>query len=194
MLLPSPQGRGKMGRPLLALAHVLPFYAAFNIFYAVFCVDVVRSWRLDWWIDRRFPFNLIPMWFFLALSIAVLTLSSFYRWANSVERLKLRYDRTNYFLFLLTLILIVWIILCCHIVHTYYIGDYWLPAIIQNILEGKDILALYWYQIDVFPTLGDTIIIAYVVSFLMLYTAYYRAIRHATQKKYRLIKNKGFAS
>jgi hypothetical protein len=67
------------------------------------------------------------------------------------------------------------------------IGDFYVVRIIQNLFSGKSVVELPVRDIDLFPTLGDTVFIAYSISFLFSYLASWRAFRTAHQKMQRLI-------
>jgi len=145
--------------------------------YGVWVVDIKHSWDPNWWLDRRFPFNLMPLWVFVAVSLIIFLLSVFFTWISKPEGFRLRCDWVNKALLYVAAGMFVWIVWALNIVHTYYIGDFWVVRILENIWKGKDILALPISDIDVFPTLGDTIIIAYILSFLLFYIAAFRAYK-----------------
>jgi len=161
---------------LYALLNTTLYFALLNVVYAALVVDVVGSWRPEWWIDRRFPLNLIPMWFFASLSICLLIITAFFAWFYRPRNFRLRYDFLNVLLLSLTLGFIGWILMGLYLVHTYYIGDYWVVQILDNIWNSRNILSLPAYDIDRFPTLSDTIILSYLASFGLLYFANYRAV------------------
>ena len=166
-----------------ALIIVLTVFSLFNLGYAVYIVDIVGSWRLEWWIDRRFPFNLIPLWLFAFVSAACFVFCIFLLWSNLPKGFKLRCDPINTLLLGYIIELFGWIIFAVYLIHKYYVGDFWVVRILENIFTGKNILELPTYDIDVFPTLGDTVIISYVLSFILLYIASWRALKKSFNLK-----------
>lgn len=157
-----------------AILFVSIFFSTLNIAYTITVVAVVRSWLLTWWVDRRFPFCLIPLWVFLLFSIALLILGIYFYPNN---RPKLRFDRINKLLIFITFGIFVWIILALSLTHTMYIGDFNVLHMLQNVFSGRSILELPLETIDIFPTLGDTILIGYILCFLFLFLASWRAFR-----------------
>ena len=163
-------------RYLYALLSTIPYFALLNVIYAALVTDVIESWRPEWWIDRRFPLNLVPLWFFASISFCLLIITAFLAWLYRPHNFKLKCDSMNILLLSLTLGFIGWIVTGLYLIHTYYIGDYWIVRIIDNIWSGKNILSLPTCDIDRFPTLSDTVILAYIVSFGLLYLVNYRAV------------------
>lgn len=73
------------------------FLSMLNIFYT-FLMVVFQSWRLTWWIDRRFPFNMIPLWAFCLVSFAAWVISVYHVIIIPKNHLvKLGCDRANVF-------------------------------------------------------------------------------------------------
>ena len=163
---------------LQAILFVALFFSALNILYTVTVVVVIRSWLITWWIDRRFPFCLIPMWAFLLVSIAFFLLGIYYYPRN---RPKLHFDKINKFLICITISVIAWIALALGLTHTLYIGDFNVLHIIQNAFSGSDLLVLSWDAVDVFPTLGDTVLIGYILAFFFSSLTSWRALRTVRQ-------------
>ncbi len=174
LVLPKLRARA----PIQALLFVVLFFSIFNMVYAFSVVVVVQSWLPTWWLDRRFPFNMIPLWAFFLVSLAASIVSVYYIPKN---RPKLGCDKVNGFFVCTAIGLIAWILFAFSLIHTFYIGDFHVVRIIQNIFSGRSPLELPVEIIDVFPTLGDTVFITYSLSFFFLYLASWRAFRAAHQ-------------
>jgi len=104
------------------------------------------------------------------------------------NRPKLTFDWRNKFLICITIAFFIWIALALSLTHIFYIGDFNLMCIVQNAFSGEhsfqvNILELPVDSIDVFPTLGDTVLIGYVLAFLFSFFASWRAFRTVRQKK-----------
>jgi hypothetical protein len=152
-------------------------------------VGVVRSWLLTWWVDRRFPFNMIPLWAFFLVSLAVFIVGISY---YPKDRPKLSFDRINGFLICVAIGFIAWLVLALGLTHTLYIGDFSVLRILGNAFSGRGLLELPVEAIDVFPTLGDTILIGYSLAFLFVLLASWRAFRSMPQKLQILIVGKPY--
>lgn len=161
-----------------ALFFVLLFFSVINMVYAFGVIVVFQTWLPTWRLDRRFPFSAIPLWAFFLVSLLASVISLYYYPKN---RPKLACDRANGFFVYVAIGLIVWIFFAFSLIHTFYIGDFYIVDIIQNIFSGRGPLELSRGGIDLFPTLGDTVFIAYLISFLSLYLASWRAFRAAHQ-------------
>jgi len=169
---------------LQALLFVVLIFSVINMAYTFAVVVLLQSWLPTWWLDRRFPFAMIPLWAFFLVSLATSVASLYY---YPKHRPKLSYDRVNRVIVYMAIGLIAWIVFAFGLIHTFYIGDFYLVRIIQNIFSGKSLLELPVRDIDLFPTLGDTVFIAYSISFLFSYLASWRAFRTAHQNMQRLI-------
>ena len=156
------------------------FFSVLNIAYTITVVVIVRSWLLTWWVDRRFPFCLIPLWAFLLVSTVLFMLGIFYYPRN---RPKLAFDGINKFLICVTIGIFVWIAVAVGLTHVLYIGDFNVLQIIQNAFSGEPLLELPVETIDVFPTLGDTVLIGYILAFLFSFFASWRALRTVRQER-----------
>jgi len=161
-----------------SLPFVLLFFSVINMAYVFGVVVVFQTWLPTWWLDRRLPFRAIPLWAFFLVSLAASVISLYYYPKN---RPKLACDRVNGFLVYVAIGFIAWFVFAFVLIHTFYIGDFYVVRVIQNIFSGKGILELPVRDIDLFPTLGDTVFIAYLISFLSLYLASWRAFRSAPQ-------------
>jgi len=161
-----------------ALLFVVLFFSVINMAYTFTVVVVLQVWLPTWWIDRRFPFKLIPLWAFFLVSLTACVVSLYYYPKN---RPKLACDRVNGFFVYMAIGLIAWMVFAFGFIHTFYIGDLWVVSWIQNIFSGRSPLEYPVRHIDVFPTLGDTVFMAYSLSFLFLYLASWRAFRAARQ-------------
>ncbi len=170
-----------------AILFVALFFSALNIAYTITVLVVARSWLLTWWVDRRFPFCLIPLWAFLLASIAFLVLGIYYYPRN---RPKVAFDRINKFLICITISIFVWILIALALIHTLYIGDFNVLQIVQNAFSGVSLLELPVETIDVFPTIGDTVLIGYILAFLFSFIASWRALRTVRQDKQILVLGK----
>ena len=181
MNLPKPFGGYIYTHAFLQALFFVPlFFSVLNMAYTVMVVAFVRSWLLSWWIDRRFPFNVIPLWMFFLVSLAAFIVGIYYYPTN---RPKLGFDRANGFLLGIAIGLIAWIVFALSLTHTFYIGDFNVFRIMQNFLSGRHILELPVETIDVFPTLGDTVLIGYVFAFFFLFLASWRAFRTVPKKR-----------
>ncbi len=179
MLIPTilekrPEGYVREHAFVQAVLFVAIFFSGLNIVYTIIVVAVVRSWLLTWWVDRRFPFCLIPLWAFLIASIAFFMVGIYYYPRN---RPRLAFDRVNKFLICITISIFVWIATALALTHTLYIGDFSVMQIVQNAFAGEPLLELPVETIDVFPTLGDTVLIGYIVAFLFSLFLSWRALR-----------------
>jgi len=167
-----------------ALFFVVLFFSIINMAYSLAVVVLLQSWLPAWRLDRRFPFSMIPLWAFFLVSLATSVVSLCYYPKN---RPKLTYDRVNGFLVCMAIGFIAWLVFGFGLIRIFDIGDFYVVGIIQNLFSGKSLLELDVWYIDLFPTLGDTIFIAYSISFLFSYLASWRAFRTAHQKMQRLI-------
>ena len=165
---------------LQVLFFTLIFYSLVTIAYGVWIIEIQHSWLPTWWLDRRFPFNLTIMygiimfsWWTFLISTGLTVVGYFFD-EERKRPLKL-FDKLNIFLFCAWFGLLIWFAWSIYLLRAYDIGDFWVVRIIQNILTGRNPRELPRYDIDVFPTLGDTVIISYIVSFIILYTAAFRA-------------------
>ncbi|HJW97986.1 MAG TPA: hypothetical protein VJ529_02575 [Candidatus Bathyarchaeia archaeon] len=156
------------------------FFSVLNIAYTITVVAIIRSWLLTWWVDRRFPFCLIPLWAFLLVSTVFFMLGIYYYPRN---RPRLAFDGINKFLICVTIGILVWIAVALGLTHVLYIGDFNVLQIIQNVFSGEPRLELPVETIDVFPTLGDTVLIGYILSFLFSFFASWRALRTVRQDR-----------
>lgn len=166
-------------KPLQSLLMPLTFLAIVNVAYTFLVVVVLQSWLLTWWIDRRFPFRLVPLWVFCFFSLVVGALSLYY-WRKVDRQPKLGCDKFNIFLIYGTMGLFVWILIAISLTHTYYIGDFNVWSVLQAVLSGKDpipFIEVPRESVDVFPTLGDSLFISYFLSFIFLYIANLRGLR-----------------
>ncbi len=163
-----------------AVLFVAIFFSGMNIFYTITVVAVVRSWLLTWWVDRRFPFCLIPLWAFLLASITFFIVGIYYYPRN---RPRLAFDRVNKFLICVTVSIFIWIAMALALTHTLYIGDFSVIQIVQNAFAGEPLLELPVSTIDVFPTLGDTVLIGYITAFLFSSFLSWRALRTVHSKQ-----------
>lgn len=161
-----------------AILYVAMIFSVLNIAYVVAVVVIIQSWLLTWWIDRRFPFCLIPMWAFLLVSVAFFLLGFFYYPKN---RPKLHFDKVNKLLICTLIGIVAWIGLALGLTHTLYIGDFNVFSIIKNGFSGTDLLVLSWDAVDVFPTLGDTVLIGYILAFFFSFLIVWRALRPVCQ-------------
>jgi hypothetical protein len=152
--------------------------------YVFGVVVVFQTWLPTWWLDRRLPFRLIPLWVFFLVSLAASVISLYYYPKN---RPKLACDKVNGFLLYVAIGLIAWFVFAFCLIHTFYIGDFYVVRVIQNIFSGRSPLELPVRDIDLFPTLGDTVFITYFISFLSLYLASWRAFRSAHQNMQILV-------
>jgi hypothetical protein len=157
-----------------AFLFVAIFFSALNILYTIVVVAVIRSWLLTWWIDRRFPFCLIPLWVFLLVSIALFLLGIYF---HPKYGPRLTFDGVNKILICVTMSIFVWMAIALCLTHVFYIGDFNVLQIIQNAFAGEYIMNLPISTIDAFPTLGDTVLIGYVLAFLFSFFASWRALR-----------------
>ena len=164
--------------PVQAILYVAMIFSVLNIAYTVMVTVIVQSWLLTWWIDRRFPFCLIPLWAFLLVSIVFFVMGIYY---YPRRRPQLHFDRINKFLICITIGVIGWIVLALSLTHWLYIGDFNVLRIIKNIFSGNDLLVLSVGAIDVFPTLGDTVLIGYMLAFFFLFLISWRAFRNVRQ-------------
>jgi hypothetical protein len=150
-----------------------------NVAYAMLVVVVFQSWLLTWHLDRTFPFNMIPMWAFCLISTVAGFLSLRY-YRRAPNQPKFGYDKFNIYLIYATMGSIIWIVVAVMLIHTYYIGDFNIGNVILAIISGKaplPFVELPLQSVDVFPTLGDSIFIAYLLSFVFLYLASWRGIK-----------------
>lgn len=157
----------------------LTFLSIVNVAYTFLVVVVLKSWLLTWWIDRRFPFRLVPLWVFCLASLGVGALSMYY-WSKVEHQPKLGCDKFNIFLIYGTIGLSVWILIAISLTHIYYIGDFNVWSVLQAVLLGKDpvpFVEVPRESVDVFPTLGDSLFIAYFLSFIFLYVANLRGLK-----------------
>ena len=164
----------------------LTFLSIVNVAYTFLVVVVLQSWLLTWWIDRRFPFRLVPLWVFCLVSLGVGALSLYY-WGKAEHQPKLGCDKFTIVLIYGTMGLFVWIMIAISLTHTYYIGDFNVWSVLQAVLGGKDPIPFVEVpreSVDVFPTLGDSLFISYVLSFIFLYVANLRGLRnHASSPR-----------
>jgi len=169
---------------LQALLFVALLFSIVNMAYAFTVMVIFQSWLPTWRLDRRFPFALIPLWAVFLVSVAASVVSLYY---YPKHRPKLSYDRVNGVFVCMAIGLIIWIAFAFGLIHTFYIGDFYVVPIIQNIFSAKSLLELDVWYIDLFPTLGDTVFIAYSISFLLLYLASWRAFRTAHENMQSVI-------
>ncbi len=165
-------------RLLQSLLLPIATLAVINVLYTFLVVVVLQSWLLTWHLDRRFPFSLIPLWAFCLVSLVVGTLSLFYLFKEE-NRPKLGCDKFNISLIYMTMGLLVWIVIAIMLTHTYYIGDFNVWSVLQAVLSGKvpiPFLAVSVESVDVFPTLGDSLFIAYFAVFIILYLVNWRGL------------------
>lgn len=167
-----------------ALFFVVLFFSIINMAYSFAVVVLLQSWLPAWRLDRRFPFSVIPLWAFFLVSLATFVVSLCYYPKN---RPKLTYDRVNGFLVYMTIAFIAWLVFGFGLIRIFDIGDFYVVGIIQNLFSEKSLVELPVRDIDIFPTLGDTVFIAYSISFLFSYLASWRAFRAARQDVQRLI-------
>ena len=150
-----------------------------NVAYIFLVVVVLQSWLLTWHLDRRFPFSMIPLWVFCLVSIAV-GISSLFYLSKVKNQPKLGFDKFNMFLIYMTVGLFVWIVIAISLTHTYYIGDFNVWSVLQAIFSGKvpiPFVEVPLESVDVVPTLGDSIFLAYGVIFILLYLANWRGLK-----------------
>lgn len=156
------------------------FLSIVNVAYTYLVVVVIQSWLLTWHLDRRFPFSMIPLWAFCLVSIAAGTISMYACTQKTEYQPKLGCDKFNTFLIYMTIGLFVWIMIAIGLTHTYYIGDFNVWSVLQTILSGKVPIpfeAVPRESVDIFPTLGDSLFIAYLLSFIFLYLANWRGLK-----------------
>ncbi len=174
----------RMHASVQALLFVVLFFSIINMAYSFAVVVILQVWLPTWWLDRRFPFCMIPLWAFFLVSLATSVVSLCYYPKN---RPKLAYDKVNGIFVYMAIGFIAWMVFAFGLIHTLYIGDFYVVRVIQYIFSGKNPLELPVRDVDLFPTLGDTVFIAYLISFLFSYLASWRAFRTAHQKMQRLI-------
>ena len=180
-----------MHKWLQALFMVIPYHALFNVVYSITIVDLIGSWTLTWWIDRRFPFSMMPLWAFTTVSVAALFLCLFLAWINRPERFRLLCDKINWCLCILIIGIFAWMVLLVSLIHTYYIGDFCILRFIPNVIAGRYPFDIPFSEVDVFPTFGDTVIISYLLSFLLLYLANWHALTIVNKSPhYEVIRTK----
>ena len=167
-----------------ALLFVVLFFSIINMAYSFAVVVILQSWLPTWHLDRRFPFSMIPLWAFFLVSLATSVVSLCYYPKN---RPKLAYDGVNGFFVCMAIGFIFWLVFGFGLIRIFDIGDFYVVRIIQNLFSGKSLVELPARDFSLFPTLGDTIFIAYSISFLFSYLASWRALRTAHQKMQRLI-------
>jgi hypothetical protein len=112
---------------------------------------------------------------FLLASIVFLVLGIYYYPRN---RPRLAFDRVNKFLICITISIFVWIAVELALTHTLYIGDFNAIPIVQKAFAGEPLLGLPVETADVFPTLGDTVLIGYMLAFLFSLFAGWRAFEN----------------
>lgn len=154
------------------------FLSIVNVAYTFLVVGVLQSWLLTWHLDRRFPFSMIPLWAFCLVSIAIGIASLFYL-SKAKNQPKWDFDKFNKFLIYTSVGLFVWIIIAIMLTHTYYIGDFNLWSVLHAIVSGKapiPFVEVPLESVDVVPTLGDSIFIAYGAIFVLLYLANLRGL------------------
>lgn len=150
-----------------------------NVAYTILVVVVLQSWLLTWHLDGRFPFDIIPLWAFCLVSIGAGFLSLRY-YRRAPNQPKFGRDKFNMILIYATMGSIIWIFVAIMLIHTYYIGDFNVGNVLLAIISGKaplPFVELPLQSVDVFPTLGDSIFIAYSLSFVFLYSASWRGIK-----------------
>lgn len=167
-----------------ALFFVALFFSIINMAYSFAVVVLLQCWLPTWHLDNRFPFSMIPLWAFFLVSLATSVVSLCYYPKN---RPKLAYDRVNGFFVCMAIGFIAWLVFGFGLIRIFDIGDFYVVRIIQNMFSGKSLVELPVRDFNLFPTLGDTVFIAYSISFLFSYLASWRAFRTAHQKMQRLI-------
>ena len=106
------------------------------------------------------------------------------------NRPRLSFDGINKFLICVTIGILVWIAVALGLTHVLYIGDFNVLQIIQNVFSGEPRLELPVETIDVFPTLGDTVLIGYILAFLFSFFASWRALRTVRQDRHIFVLGK----